>query len=151
MLWGCFSVPGTGRLVRNEGKMNVERSLKKICSRVHLRLGHKNYPKHTSKTTLHWLRDKSLTGTEKHPHSTMLLLMLSSVLQLLFTKLQASCDIHFTQEWLPPVYCKMVVLGCWSTSLTKFLLARLLIWAGWRTPEKFKATGTVTNLSGRGP
>ena len=37
MLWGCFSVAGTGRLVRIKGKMNGEKYreiLMKTCSRV---------------------------------------------------------------------------------------------------------------------
>jgi hypothetical protein len=75
MLWGCFSVAGTGRLVRIEGKMNgqnTERYLMKTCSRV-LRTSdwgqrntfqEDNDLKHTAKTTQEWLWDKSLNVLE---------------------------------------------------------------------------------------
>ena len=62
MLWGCFLVAGTGRLVRIEGKMNrakyreiIDENL--LQSPQDLRLGwrftfqQENKPKHTSKTT----------------------------------------------------------------------------------------------------
>jgi hypothetical protein len=38
MLWGCFSVAGTGKLVRIKGKMNRENS-REIQSAQDLRLG----------------------------------------------------------------------------------------------------------------
>ena len=70
MLWGCFSVAGTGRLVMIEGKMNgakyreiLDENL--LHSAQDLRLGQRlnfqqdNDPKHTAKTTQEWLRDKS--------------------------------------------------------------------------------------------
>jgi hypothetical protein len=60
MLWVCFSVAGTGRLVRIEGKMNgakyreiLDENL--LQSAQNLRLGRRftfqqdNYPKHTAK------------------------------------------------------------------------------------------------------
>ena len=62
MLWGCFSVARTGRLVRIEGNMN-EAKYRKILdenllqSAQDLRLGRRftfqqdNDPKHTAKTT----------------------------------------------------------------------------------------------------
>ena len=71
MLWGCFSVAGTRRLVRIEGKMNgakyreiLDENL--LQSAQYLRLGRRftfqqyNDPKHTSKTKQEWLRDKAL-------------------------------------------------------------------------------------------
>ena len=70
LLWGCFSVPGTGRLVRIKRKMNrakyreiIDENL--LQSTQDLRLGRRfttqqdNNPKHTAKTTQEWLRDKS--------------------------------------------------------------------------------------------
>ena len=75
MLWGCFSVAGTARLVRIEGKMNgakyreiLDENL--LQSTQDLRLGQiftfqqDNDPKHTDKTTQEWLRDKSLNVLE---------------------------------------------------------------------------------------
>jgi hypothetical protein len=75
MLWGCFSVAGTGRLVRLEGKINgakyreiLDENLLK--SAQDLRLGRRftfqqdNDPKHTAKTTQGWLQDKSLNVLE---------------------------------------------------------------------------------------
>ena len=75
MLWGCFSAAGTGRLVRNEGKMNrakyreiFDENL--FQSAQELRLGRRftfqqnDDPKHTAKTTQEWLRDKSLNVLE---------------------------------------------------------------------------------------
>ena len=65
MLWGCFSVAGTGRLVRIEGQRD---SWWKPAQ--DLRLGWRftfqqdNDPKHTDKTTQEWLRDKSLNILE---------------------------------------------------------------------------------------
>jgi hypothetical protein len=69
MLWGCFSVAGAGRLVRNEAKMNgakyreiLDENL--FQSTQDLRLGRRftfqqdNNPKHRAKTTKEW--DKSL-------------------------------------------------------------------------------------------
>ena len=66
MQWGCFSVAGTGRLVRIKGKMNgakyrevLDENL--LQSSQDLRLGQRfNDPKHTAKTMQEWLRDKSL-------------------------------------------------------------------------------------------
>ena len=62
MLWGCFSVAGTGRLVRVEGKMNCEKYSENLLqSSQDLRLWRKftfqrdNDPKHTAKT----IQDKS--------------------------------------------------------------------------------------------
>ena len=70
MLWGCFSVAGSGRLVRIEGKMNgakyreiLDENL--LQSAQDLRLGRRftfqqdNDPKHTAKTMQESLRDKS--------------------------------------------------------------------------------------------
>ena len=70
MLWGCFSVAGTGRLVRIEAKMNREKYSETIDENLFqntqdLRLGQRfsfqqdNDPKHTDKTMQEWLRDKS--------------------------------------------------------------------------------------------
>ena len=72
MLWGCFSVAGTGRLVRVEGKMNgakyreiLDENL--LQSAQNLRLGWRftfqwdNNTRHTAKTTQEWLRDKSMS------------------------------------------------------------------------------------------
>ena len=71
MLWGCFSVAGTGKLVRIKSKRNrakyreiLDENL--LQSAQDLRLGRRfsfrqdNDPKHTAKTTQEWLRDKSL-------------------------------------------------------------------------------------------
>jgi hypothetical protein len=71
MLRGSFSVTGTGRLVRIEGKMNVAKYSETLDENLlqsaqDLRLGQRftfqqdNDPKHTVKTTQEWLRDKSL-------------------------------------------------------------------------------------------
>ena len=75
MLWGWFSVAGNGRLVRIEGKMNgakYREILDEILlqSAQDLRLGQRfifqqdNEPKHTAKTTLNWLWNKSLNVLE---------------------------------------------------------------------------------------
>jgi hypothetical protein len=71
LLWGYFSVAGTGRQVRIEGKMNgakyreiLDENL--LQSTQDLRLGRRlafqqdNDPTHTAKTTQKRLRDKSL-------------------------------------------------------------------------------------------
>ena len=71
MLCGYFSVAGTGRIVRIEGKMNGAKYREILVENLlhsaqDLRLGRRftfqqdNYPKHTAKTTQEWLRDKSL-------------------------------------------------------------------------------------------
>ena len=75
MLWGCFSVAGTGRLVSIEGKMNgakyreiLDENL--LQSAQDLRLGRRftfkqgNDPKHTAKTTEEWLRGMCLNVRE---------------------------------------------------------------------------------------
>jgi transposase len=75
MLWGCFSAAGTGKLVRIEAKMNGAKYREildeKLLQRAQdPRLGRRftiqldNNPKHTAKTTLEWLRDKSLNVLE---------------------------------------------------------------------------------------
>ena len=75
MLWGCFSVAETGRLVRIEGKMNGSKYREipyenLLQSAQNLRLGRRftfhqdNDPKHTAKTTQEWLLDKSLNVLE---------------------------------------------------------------------------------------
>uniref|UniRef100_A0AAZ3PGT6 Tc1-like transposase DDE domain-containing protein n=1 Tax=Oncorhynchus tshawytscha TaxID=74940 RepID=A0AAZ3PGT6_ONCTS len=74
-LWECFSVAGTGRLVKIERKMNgakyreiLDENL--LQSAQDLRLGRRftfqqdNDPKHASKTMQEWLRDKSLNVLE---------------------------------------------------------------------------------------
>jgi hypothetical protein len=75
MLWGCFSVAWTGRLVRVEEKMNnakVRESLDEnfLQNAQDLRLGRRfsfqqdNNTKHITKTTQEWLQDKSLNVIE---------------------------------------------------------------------------------------
>jgi hypothetical protein len=75
MLWGCFSVAATGRLVRVEGKMNGAKYREILDENLlqraqDLRLGRRftfqqeNDPKHTAKTTQEWLRDKTLNVLE---------------------------------------------------------------------------------------
>uniref|UniRef100_A0AAQ4QX79 Tc1-like transposase DDE domain-containing protein n=1 Tax=Gasterosteus aculeatus aculeatus TaxID=481459 RepID=A0AAQ4QX79_GASAC len=75
MLWGCFSVGGTGRLVRIEGKMNAAMYrdiLDEIMlqSALDLRLGRRfifqqvNNPKHTGKITKEWLQHNSVNVLE---------------------------------------------------------------------------------------
>ena len=75
MLWGCYSVLGTGRLVRIEGKMNREKYREILDENLlqsiqYFRLGRTftfqqdNDPKHTAKTMQEWLRDKSLNVLE---------------------------------------------------------------------------------------
>jgi hypothetical protein len=75
MLWGSFSVAGTGRLVRNEGKMNrakyrevLDENLLQSAQDLRLRqiftFQQDNDPKHTNKITQEWLRDKSLNVLE---------------------------------------------------------------------------------------
>ncbi|KAJ8272301.1 hypothetical protein COCON_G00111600 [Conger conger] len=72
MLWGCFSAAGTGRLVRNEVRVNAARyrevlEEKLLQSALNLRLWqqftfqHDYDPKHTAKTMREWLQDKPLT------------------------------------------------------------------------------------------
>ena len=69
MLWECFSVAGTGRLVRIEGTMNGAKhrqilddnllqsanalTLGQICT-----FQQDNEPKHTAKATLEWVQNK---------------------------------------------------------------------------------------------
>ena len=75
LMWGCFSVAATGRLVRIEAKMNREK-YREILDENLLQnaqdLGlvrmftfqQDNGPKHTAKTMQDWLRDKSLNVLE---------------------------------------------------------------------------------------
>ena len=76
----CFSVAGTGRLVRIEGKMNGAKYREildenMLQSTQDLRLGWRftfqqdNDPKHTAKTMQEWLRDKSLDVLERPSQS----------------------------------------------------------------------------------
>ena len=71
----CFSLAGTGKLVRIEGMMDgakyrdiLEGDL--FQSSRHLRLGWRftfqqdNYPKHTAKATLEWFKGKHLNVLE---------------------------------------------------------------------------------------
>ncbi|KAG2460371.1 TCB1 transposase, partial [Polypterus senegalus] len=75
MLWGCFSVAGTGRLVRIKGKMTVamyrdilDENL--LQSTLDLRLWRRfifqqdNNPKHTVKISKEWLQDNSVNVLE---------------------------------------------------------------------------------------
>ncbi|KAG2459251.1 TCB1 transposase, partial [Polypterus senegalus] len=75
MLWGCFSVAGTGRLVRIKGKMTaamyrdiLDENL--LQSALDLRLGQRfifqqgNDPKHTAKISKEWLQDNSVNVLE---------------------------------------------------------------------------------------
>jgi hypothetical protein len=75
ILWGSFSVAGTGRLIRIKGKMNVAKyreilDKNLLQSAQNLRLGQRftfqqdNDPKRTAKTTQKCLRDKSLNDLE---------------------------------------------------------------------------------------
>ncbi|KAG2456615.1 TCB1 transposase, partial [Polypterus senegalus] len=80
MLWGCFSVAGTGRLVRIKGKMTaamyrdiLDENL--LQSALDLRLGRRfifqqdNDPKHTAKISKEWFQDNSLNVLEWPSHS----------------------------------------------------------------------------------
>ena len=73
MLWGCYSVTGTGRLVWIEGKMNgaTHREIldeKPAPESSGPQTGVKdNDPKHTTKTTQEWLRDKSQCPSVAQP------------------------------------------------------------------------------------
>ncbi|KAG2461631.1 TCB1 transposase, partial [Polypterus senegalus] len=75
MLWGCFSVAGTGRLVRIKGKMTaamyrdiLDENL--LQSTLDLRLGRRfifqqdNIPKHTAKISKEWLQDNFVNVLE---------------------------------------------------------------------------------------
>jgi hypothetical protein len=73
MLWGCFSVAWTGRLVRIEAKMNgakykemLDENLLQSTQDLGRRFTFQqdNDPKHTAKTTQEWLQDKSLNVLE---------------------------------------------------------------------------------------
>ena len=63
MQWGCFSVAGTGRLVRIEGKMNRSKYREILENLLNisdwgkglLSFQQDNDPKHTAKTTQQWL------------------------------------------------------------------------------------------------
>ena len=66
MLWECFSVPGTRRLVRIVGKINgakyieiLDVNLLQTAQDLRLRRRFTFDPKHTAKTTQEWLWDKS--------------------------------------------------------------------------------------------
>ena len=78
ILWGCFSVAGTGRLLRIERTMNgakyrniLDENL--LQSANDLRLEQKctfqqdNDPKHTAKELLEWLQNKSLKWPSQSP------------------------------------------------------------------------------------
>ena len=75
MLWGCFSEAGNGGLVSVEGKLNEAKYRdilheNQVQTAQDLRLGQMftfqqdNAPKHTSKTTMEWLRDNSVNVLE---------------------------------------------------------------------------------------
>ena len=75
MLWGCFSVAGTRRLVRIEGKMsrakyrhvfdkNLLQSAQDLILGRRFTFQQDNDPKHTAKTTQEWLWDESLNVLE---------------------------------------------------------------------------------------
>jgi hypothetical protein len=61
MLWGCFSVAGTGRLVRFEGKMNGEKYRDwggpEDLGRQRFTFQQDNDPEHTAKTMQEWRQD----------------------------------------------------------------------------------------------
>lgn len=69
MLWGCFASNGTGKLHRVQGTMNSVQYQEILAENVmesitNLRLGRRwtfqqaNHPKHTSKSTKAWLKEK---------------------------------------------------------------------------------------------
>ena len=69
MLWGCFSVAGTFRLVRIEGTMNGAKyreifeenlleSAKDLRLQQRFTFQQDNDSKHTAKATLEWLQNK---------------------------------------------------------------------------------------------
>ena len=75
MLWGCFSVAGTGRLVRIKGKMNgakyreildenLLQSAQDLTLRQRFTIQQDSDPRHTVKTMQEWLRDESLNVLE---------------------------------------------------------------------------------------
>jgi hypothetical protein len=74
MLWGCFSVAVTGRLVRIEGKMKgakyreiLDENLLQSTQDLRLVLEGEpstNKSKYTAKTMREWFRDKSLNVLE---------------------------------------------------------------------------------------
>ena len=82
MLWGCFSVAGTGRLVKIERKMNrakyrevLDENLLHIAQDLRLRqtftFQPDNDPKHTAKTMQDWLQEKSVWISLSCPAQTL--------------------------------------------------------------------------------
>jgi hypothetical protein len=82
-LWGCFSLAGTGKMVRIEGMMDgtkyreiLEGNL--FQSSRDLRLGQRftfqqdNNPKNTAKATLEWFKGKHLNVLERPRHTQCL-------------------------------------------------------------------------------
>lgn len=63
---GCFSAAATGRLVRDEARMNAAmyRVLTITCSRALLTFQQDNNPKHTAKITKKWLSDHTVNVFE---------------------------------------------------------------------------------------
>ena len=75
MLWGCFSVAGTGRLVRREETINgtkyrqifeenLLQSAKDLGLRWRLMFQQDNDPKHAAKATLEWLQNNNVNVLE---------------------------------------------------------------------------------------
>ncbi|KAK6320155.1 hypothetical protein J4Q44_G00092620 [Coregonus suidteri] len=75
ILWGCFSVKGTGRLHRIEGRMDGDMYREILANNLlpsvrALKMGrgwvfqHDNDPKHTARATKEWLRKKHLKVLE---------------------------------------------------------------------------------------
>jgi len=73
MLWGCFSAKGTGKLIRDEGRMNgamyreiLSQNLLPSVRALKMKRGwifqHDYDPKHTTWATKEWLRKKAFQG-----------------------------------------------------------------------------------------
>jgi transposase len=75
MFWGCVSFHGTGNLVKVEGRMdsvyyqqilneNLHASARKLKMGRNFQFQHDNDPKHRSKSTIQWLRNKKVKVLE---------------------------------------------------------------------------------------
>ncbi len=71
MLWGCFSEAGTGRLVRDVGKLNgakyrdiLNENLFHSAQDRRFTFQHDGDPKHTAKATQECLRENSVNVLE---------------------------------------------------------------------------------------
>lgn len=143
MVWGCFAASGPGRITVINGKMNskmyqdiLQENLRPSVHQLELKRGwvmqQDNDPKHTSKSTKEWIKQKKLRLLEWPSQSPdlnpieMLWHDLKRAIHTTHSKNTAELKQFCTGEWftVPPVRCAGLICN-YRKCLVEVIAAKL--------------------------